>query len=298
MNHNFHLPKILLALTTIGTFCGIGTCFARDPLPVTVKTYAVHAGGHIVNHYELTNNMIDEEVTDLKIGYSDGVDEGARDGYPQLTAKPVNAYWKDPDHLTPGLNSAPNSWHASVGFQEGYGYFWYEWDLPQGQSNSIQPGQTARFSVAVDDYDPPYLQGYFTVWRIDKATRVPYEQSAKMQLIDKQAPVMTLTATPSVIWPPNNKLVPVTITVNVKDDYDPEPEIQLVSIVANEPLADGDIKDADYESDDRAFTLMATRAGGNKVGRIYTLTYAAIDASGNKSTASVNVTVPHDQGKI
>ncbi|MEQ1838501.1 MAG: hypothetical protein ABL858_09255 [Candidatus Nitrotoga sp.] len=30
-------------------------------------------------------------------------------------------------------------------------------------------------------------------------------------------------------------------------------------------------------------------------GRVYTLTYSATDGSGNKSTASTTVTVPHDQ---
>jgi hypothetical protein len=43
--------------------------------------------------------------------------------------------------------------------------------------------------------------------------------------------------------------------------------------------------------------LAAKRAGNNPAGRIYTVTYSATDASGNKATASATVIVPHDQGK-
>jgi hypothetical protein len=43
--------------------------------------------------------------------------------------------------------------------------------------------------------------------------------------------------------------------------------------------------------------LAAKSAGTNLAGRIYTVTYSATDASGNKATASATVTVPHDQGK-
>ena len=41
--------------------------------------------------------------------------------------------------------------------------------------------------------------------------------------------------------------------------------------------------------------LRAEREGKNKAGRIYTVTYSATDASGNKTTASATVTVPHDE---
>jgi len=80
-------------------------------------------------------------------------------------------------------------------------------------------------------------------------------------------------------------------------DPDPEPEIKLESITSTETLADGDIQDAQFGTDDRSFSLAAKRAGTNLAGRIYTVTYSATDASGNKATASATVTVPHDQGK-
>jgi len=83
--------------------------------------------------------------------------------------------------------------------------------------------------------------------------------------------------------------------IATSDDYDPEPEIKLESITANEALAGNDIQEAQLGTDDRSFSLAANREGDNPAGRIYTVTYSATDASGNKASASATVTVGHDQ---
>lgn len=101
---------------------------------------------------------------------------------------------------------------------------------------------------------------------------------------------------PATIWPPDNKLVPVTAAITVTDNYDPQPEIKLESIACNEPLAPGDVVGAPLGADVRQFQLKATRAGNNPAGRIYTITYSATDGSGNRSLASATVAVPHDGG--
>ena len=100
---------------------------------------------------------------------------------------------------------------------------------------------------------------------------------------------------PNKLWPPNERSVPVTATIVVNDNYDPMPEIKLESITANEDLDKDDIKGAQFGTDDRQFLLKSERKGRNKVGRIYTVTYSATDASGNKAIASATVTVPHDE---
>src|SRR5205814_1562038 len=57
---------------------------------------------------------------------------------------------------------------------------------------------------------------------------------------DTTAPTLTLSATPSVLWPPNHQFVPVTITVTSTDVCDSNPAIRLVSITSNEtPDANG-----------------------------------------------------------
>ena len=115
---------------------------------------------------------------------------------------------------------------------------------------------------------------------------------------DNTPPVLQVTADPSQLWPPNHRMVPIKVTVNVKDDQDPQPVVMLVAVQSNEAdngLGDGDvgkdIQDASLGSDDRELSLRAERSGtGN--GRVYTLTYQARDAAGNVSTAKVDVTVP------
>lgn len=115
---------------------------------------------------------------------------------------------------------------------------------------------------------------------------------------DTTPPVLQLSADPSQLWPPNHRMVPVKVSVDVKDDQDPQPVVTLVAVQSNEPddgLGDGDtagdIQDATIGSDDRDLSLRAER-GGTGTGRVYTLTYQARDAAGNVSTATVEVAVP------
>lgn len=115
---------------------------------------------------------------------------------------------------------------------------------------------------------------------------------------DITPPVLTISADPSQIWPPNHRMVPVAVKVDVQDDQDPQPTVVLVSATSNEPdngLGDGDfaddIQDASIGTDDRQLALRAERSGTG-TGRIYSLTYEARDAAGNTSQATVTVTVP------
>ncbi len=118
---------------------------------------------------------------------------------------------------------------------------------------------------------------------------------------DRTPPVLTLSANPSLLWPPNHRMVPVEVKVDVHDDIDPQPVVTLLSVVSSEPdngVGDGDtvddIQDAESGTDDRELKLRAERSGeGN--GRIYTLTYQARDAAGNTTIEEVIVTVPRNR---
>jgi hypothetical protein len=146
--------------------------------------------------------------------------------------------------------------------------------------------------------DEKYLKGNFMA-TIDYDIHDTNSKIEKIwgaiELADTTPPTLSVSLSPVTLWPPNGKLVPITATITVKDDYDPAPEIQLISITANEVLDKDDAKGVQPGTDNRQFQLKAEREGKNKAGRIYTVTYSATDGSGNKTIASATVTVPHDE---
>jgi hypothetical protein len=119
---------------------------------------------------------------------------------------------------------------------------------------------------------------------------------------DNTPPTITVTLDPSVLWPPDHRMVEVAANVTVTDNKDPNPTVELVSIDSNEPdnaIGDGntvdDVQGAEPGTDDRSFQLRAERSGTGGA-RIYNITYRARDAAGNTATATATVRVPHNQG--
>lgn len=104
------------------------------------------------------------------------------------------------------------------------------------------------------------------------------------------------SATPSVLWPPNHKLVRDAIDYTVSDDCDAAPVCSL-SVSSNE----GDGGGSGNTSPDwqvvnaHAVDLRAERAGTGD-GRVYTVTINCKDSLPLSSSKAVTVTVPHDQG--
>ena len=125
--------------------------------------------------------------------------------------------------------------------------------------------------------------------------------TATVTVVDTTPPDLTVSLDRDVLWPPNHKMSAIQSSVTVTDVCDPNPTFVLVSIVSNEPdngIGDGnfpnDIQDADFGTPDTTFSLRSERQGGGN-GRKYTITYTAMDMSGNDSTTTVCVRVPHDQ---
>jgi len=113
---------------------------------------------------------------------------------------------------------------------------------------------------------------------------------------DTTPPVISkLSATPALIWPPNHKMVPVTLDAVATDNVGVT-SLKIVSATSNEPdngLGDGDTPNDVQITGDLTLNLRAERSGtGN--GRIYTVTVKALDAAGNAATKSVTVSVPKD----
>jgi hypothetical protein len=290
LNHSNFLLPLFVALLMVANHAA-----QAQQAPVVVKTYGQHIGGNIVYHHEVTNNG-NRDVVDIAIGLDTdnvGPNTSTRSKGELNFVMPVGSGMTKLK-INPASISGPTGWSAEIIQIQDSGRF-MQWRSPGYPQPDIQTGQTFRFSVTVPKYALGYLTGHFSAGFADGND--PWYYNGAMEKLDTTPPTLSVTLSPATLWPPNDKLVPVTAAITVKDDYDSEPEIKLESITANETLDVNDIQNAQLGTDDRSFSLAAKRAGNNLVGRIYTVTYSATDGSGNKSTASATVTVPHDQGK-
>ena len=109
-------------------------------------------------------------------------------------------------------------------------------------------------------------------------------------------PVCTLAqASPTLLWPPNHTMVPVTIT-GVSDPNDQAITITFTAVTQDEPingLGDGDTS-PDAAVSGNQILLRAERAGtGN--GRVYQVHFTATDAEGAQCSGTVKVSVPHSK---
>jgi streptogramin lyase len=103
--------------------------------------------------------------------------------------------------------------------------------------------------------------------------------------------IATVSAAPNLLWPPNHKLVPVTVSVTASGGCS-SVTCRITSVRSNEPLD----SDGDWAiTGNLTLELRAERLGSG-TGRIYTITVQCVDSLGNSTTKTVNVSVPHDQG--
>src|SRR5262249_34542326 len=105
-----------------------------------------------------------------------------------------------------------------------------------------------------------------------------------------QAPVCTLAqASPAVLWPPNHKLVAVTV-VGVTDAANHPVTLTVTGVTQDEPthgLGDGDTS-PDAALQGGKLLLRAERAGGG-AGRLYQVSFTASDSLGGQCTGVVTV---------
>jgi hypothetical protein len=177
---------------------------------------------------------------------------------------------------------------------------------PSGTAASLHAVGSGCGALAYS-WTGPFAEGGGTIQGSDVSVTLPPGGSAiTLTVTDGQGQQATdgLLADQSTLWPPNHRLVPVTIAIQAQDLCDPSPAVALVSATSSEPddapgMHDGntidDISGADLGTADTVVSLRAERDASGP-GRTYRLTYQTSDAHGNTSTSYVDVTVPHDQG--
>lgn len=116
---------------------------------------------------------------------------------------------------------------------------------------------------------------------------------------DTTAPVISsVTPSTGVLWSPNHKMVPITVSVDAAD-LTGVASVKIISVTSSEPdngLGDGDTANDTQITGPLSVNLRSERSGkGN--GRIYTITVEVTDAYGNSSTSTCTVSVPKSQGK-
>ena len=117
--------------------------------------------------------------------------------------------------------------------------------------------------------------------------------------IDRTAPTLSVSANPTRLWPPNGKLVPVTVTGTVGDNF-----FGVGSTVTYRVRDEygrvqprGTATVAPNGTFSFTVDLQAARRGFDRNDRQYTILVTAVDQAGNSTTETVRVTVPHDQGR-
>lgn len=104
-------------------------------------------------------------------------------------------------------------------------------------------------------------------------------------------------AVPAIIWPPNHKMTPVTIS-GISDPNNDSLRLTITKVTQDEPTdggGDGDTS-PDAVSDGSKALLRAERSGtGN--GRVYQIDFTADDGQGGLCSGIVKVGVPHSSNR-
>ena len=286
MNKNRQKSSWMRAVTLFA----VGLLAFSAQAAVSVKVFQSSESGGTRYSYRIVNGS-DQPIVGVKIGFD------YLHGEPELLATPAG--WSLADGIPPSSVTAPAGWVPRLVTTEETDYVDLEWTSDNGASFDIAPGATATgFSILLASPSTAYRNSHFDVvfgnstheygvLQIDNEPPPPPG--------DTTPPSLSVTLSPSTIWPPNRKLVVITATISVSDNSDPHPTVRLVSITCNETYDAGDIAGAAFGTDDREFSLRASRTGQRKEGRVYTVTYQATDAAGNRTTTSTTVTIPHDQ---
>lgn len=208
---------------------------------------------------------------------------------PPLTAASVspgpNANGWNNTNVTVTLNSTDNEPGGS-----GVKDIIYGATGDQNIAATIVNGASTAFMISTEGITT------ITFFGTDNAGNVEAMRTITIRL-DKTPPTVTCSPNPNTLWPPNNKLVPVNVSVNVTDWLSGPAGFNLVSVTSSEPDSGlGDIQGFIVGTPSTSGQLRSQRLGSGS-GRTYSFTYSGADKAGNLASCTTTVSVPHDQGK-
>jgi len=160
------------------------------------------------------------------------------------------------------------------------------------QTNHIAAGVAMTGSNVT--FTASFGQGQHTVVvSASNGRTTPATCSTTVTVVDTTPPTVTqISVTPKTLWPPDHRMVPVSIFIDVADNCDPLPVAHISGVTSDE----GQNRFApDWEiTGPLSLNLRAERLG-SKEGRKYTIVVEVKDSSGNAVYTSVDVAVPHDR---
>jgi len=139
--------------------------------------------------------------------------------------------------------------------------------------------------------------------KVNDGNNDPVQSDIIVDIVDSTVPTLAPVPNKTILWPPNHKMVEISIEANATDNFG---NVTIsATISSNEPddgLGDGDKAPdwtepvIDQNNGIITFQLRAERSGlGN--GRVYSIHIKATDESNNSSNAEVEIVVPHDKKK-
>ena len=178
--------------------------------------------------------------------------------------------------------------------------------LGSGTVETVQGGAAVPIpDLNVPAGDARFALGAHTIeLRVSDAINDPVSAFASVNVIDSTAPSLSPIPSLTMLWPADHNLHSVTIQANAFDNGG-GPITLDVDVISSEPeddigdgstIPDYEVVSVDDETGLIELLLRAERAGKGD-GRTYSIVITATDASGNQSTAIIEIRAPHDRRK-
>jgi hypothetical protein len=155
------------------------------------------------------------------------------------------------------------------------------WEVSEPQSSILQEQGCETVTVTTDTAGIT-----FTCLAVSEGGTRTEAVSVKR---DATPPSLTCSPTPSELWPPNGKLVPVSVSVELTDGTSGSSGFLLMQAPESDAIG------FSVGSPDVAGQLRAERSGSG-ADRFYELVYRGRDIAGNTAACTASIVVPHDQG--